>query len=354
MFRYLILGLGLGAATAAGAADDGARAVQHAVDNFVRPAYVSLLANASAQREAMETLCTTPSKADLEMARGRFRMAVETLSATEIIRFGPISEDNRLERQLFWPDRKGAGLRQVQAAIAEKDPSVTDAKVLAGKSVAMQGFGALEFVLFGTGSDELAGKEAAHRCAYGVAIAENLEHIASSVSSNWSSAHGFAETWTEPGNDIYRDEQEALTELLEVFVNGLELVRDVRLNGFLGTEPAGDKARSALFWRSDLTADSLAGNLEALHALFDASQLGDMLPTDMEWLPQSIDFEFKNAARAITALEGKPIADVLADPQMRGKLDYLRVVTTSLSDLIGRQFAGQLGITAGFSSLDGD
>lgn len=354
MLRCLVVVVGLLAVPFTAAAEDDPQVVRRAVDHFVRPAYVNLLAGASTLREAVDTLCTSPSEAGLEMARARFGVAVEALSATEIIRFGPITEHNRLERQLFWPDRKGTGLRQVQAAIASDDTDVTDAKTLAGKSVAMQGFGALEFVLFGTGAEALAGRDAAHRCRYGLAISENLENIAASVSTNWSSAHKFAETWTEPGNDVYRDEQEALTELLEVFVNGLELVRDVRLNGFLGADPAGDKPRSALFWRSGLTVDSLAGNLAAMQALFDASQLADLLPTETQWLPQSIDFEFRNAARVTQALRGKPVADILADPTLRAKLDYLRVVTTSLSDLIGRQMTGQLGITAGFSSLDGD
>lgn len=354
MLRRLAVVLALLAAPFAAAADDDPHVVRRAVDHFVRPAYANLLGDASALRDAVGTLCTSPSEAALKMARARFGVAVEALSAAEIIRFGPITEDNRLERQLFWPDRKGTGLKQVQAAIASDDKDVTDAEALAGKSVAMQGFGALEFVLFGTGAQELGGKDAAHRCRYGLAIAENLEHIAASVSSNWSSAHGYAETWTEPGNDVYRDEREALTELLEVFVNGLELVRDVRLNGFLGTEPSADKPRSALFWRSGLTVDSLAGNLAAMQALFDTSRVADLLPAETQWLPRSIDFEFRNAARVTQALRGKPIADILADPTLRAKLDYLRVVTTSLSDLIGRQVTGQLGITAGFSSLDGD
>ena len=53
----------------------------------------------------------------------------------------------RLERILFWPDRKSIGLKQVQAALAAKDTSITDAGKLKGKSVAVQGLGALEFLL---------------------------------------------------------------------------------------------------------------------------------------------------------------------------------------------------------------
>jgi hypothetical protein len=353
MLRGILLGFALLVAGAGGAHAEQ-QSVRRAVQEYIRPAYVQLLGQTQSLRQDVNALCNRPSMAALDVARGRFRKAAEAFAHIEFIRFGPITEDNRLERMLFWPDRKGTGLKQVQAALASTDPSVASAETLAGKSVAMQGFGALEYVLFGTGAEALAGKDAAHRCAYGAAIADNLEHIAGAVSGSWSGAHGFGQTWIEAGNDLYHDEQESLTELIGVFVNGLEMVRDVRLNGFLGKEPADDKPKSALFWRSGLTADTLEENMSGMREMFDMAQLGESLPPDMQWLPQSIDFEFKNADTAIGAVSGKPIDQVLADAALRGKLDYFRVVTASLSDLFGRQLAGALGITAGFSSLDGD
>ena len=46
--------------------------------------------------------------------------------------------------------------------------------------------------------------------------------------------------------------------------------------------------------------------------------------------------------------------EVLADPERRGKLSYFKLVTTSLSELFGKRLSAELGLTAGFSSLDGD
>ena len=45
---------------------------------------------------------------------------------------------------------------------------------------------------------------------------------------------------------------------------------------------------------------------------------------------------------------------MLADPDKRSKLSYFGLVTSSLSDIFGTQMSGALGLTAGFSSLDGD
>ncbi len=59
-------------------------------------------------------------------------------------------------------------------------------------------------------------------------------------------------------NPLYRSDDEAMTELFNVFVHGLEMIRDVRLNGFLGDAPADDKPKQAIFWRSEATSSRLA------------------------------------------------------------------------------------------------
>jgi predicted lipoprotein len=303
----------------------------------------------------MKTLCAAPSPGNLDAVRQNFRDATDAWSYAEIIRFGPITEDNRLERLLFWPDRKGIGLKQVQAALAEKDAGATDPAQLGTKSVAMQGFGALEFVLFGTDSDTLAAAGEPYRCQYGAAIAGNIAAMVGDVAAEWAKPDGFAKQWANPGpdNPLYQNGGEAVTELLEVFVNGLEMVRDVRLNGFLGEKAEDDKPKQAIYWRSAGTARSLGANMAGMKALFDASHLGDDLSSDAHWIAESIDFEFGNALNAAKVADG-PIADTLADETKRGKLTYFRLVTSSLSELFGTRLAGEFGLTAGFSSLDGD
>ena len=222
-------------------------------------------------------------KAELDAARAEFSATVYAWSSAEIIGFGPIKENNRLERMLFWPDRKSIGLKQVQAALSDKDPTATDPAQLAGKSIAMQGLGALEFVLFGDGADALAGKDDPYRCAYGAAVAGNIETMAGEVSAAWNKPDGFAALWANPGpqNPLYRDGNEAVTELVGVFINELEMVSDVRLKGFLGGKPEADKPKQAIYWRSQNTTTSLAGNLSGIDALFQASKLGDALPPDV-------------------------------------------------------------------------
>jgi len=339
----------------ASANDRATEIVNASVEGFIRPAYAMLAERSGALSDAVSTLCVTPSPANLAAARRSFQGATDAWSYVEVIRFGPVTEDNRLERLLFWPDRKGIGLKQVQAALASQDADAADAAKLPGKSVAMQGFGALEFVLFGTEAETLGAAGGAYRCKYGAAIATNIATISAQVAAAWQKPDGYAAQWASPGPDnrLYQTGSEAVTELLSVFVEGLEMLRDVRINGFLGDEAKSDKPKQAIYWRSDGTTRSFAANLAAMKALFDSSGLERDLGPDARWIAESIRFELGNGIAAANAANG-PIAEALADPDKRGKLVYLRIVTSSLSELFGQRLAEQFGLTSGFSSLDGD
>jgi uncharacterized protein len=342
--------------TCAEIATDVARAhVAALVENFVRPGYQRFDAAARALRGDVETLCAAPSQPALDAAREKFRTLVAAWSSAEVIRVGPVTEKGRLERLLYWPDRKGIGLKQVQAIVAVQDRSAANPVTLQAKSVAVQGLVALEFTLFGTGADQLSAAPASFRCAYAAAIAANIGLIAGDLDREWSDPTGFAAAWKSPGpdNPLYRSGDEAEGDILDTILHGLELVRDVRLGGFLGKDDAPDKSKQALFWRSDATVASLAGNLAALREVFASSEIAASLPADQGWIADSIRFEFGNAISALAAID-KPVAEALADPGLRAKLDYARLVTSSLSELVGNRLAAELGLTAGFSSLDGD
>ena len=221
--------------------------------------------------------------------------------------------------------------------------------------MAVQGLGSLEFLLFGTGSDELA-TGAAFRCGYGEAIAVNLEKIAEAANAAWSDDGGIARLWTSPGpdNPLFRSGDEALSELMDVAIHGLELVRDVRLNGFLAETAEEDRPKQALFWRSHETVPIIRANLHSVGAMLKEADVGEYLPEDKRWIASSIAFEFANADRVLGELGDEPIAEILANPDKRAKLDYVGIVTSGLSDLIGKNLTGEFGLTAGFSSLDGD
>lgn len=326
-----------------------------AVNSVIRPAMANFKNRAGGLDSAMGALCAIPSEPLLAIAAQQFSLAATAFGGVEFVRIGPLMAENRAERLLFFPDRRGIALKQIQALLASADASATDVATLASKSVALQGLGALEYVLFGTGAETLATAEGAFRCRYGEAIARNIREMADQLASDWYRKGGIADhlTYPVPENADYRTETEALEELVGLVSHGLENVRDTRLNPFMAQEGEAAKPKLALFWRSGLTLAMVRANLEGLEKLVSVSGLARAEGVADGTLDNSIGFEFSNAYRALD-LVTLPLDEALADPKQAAALDYLVIVTQSLQSQIGEQLAFALGLSVGFSSLDGD
>tara|TARA_R110000751_G_scaffold307890_1_gene433856 strand:- start:60116 stop:61216 length:1101 start_codon:yes stop_codon:yes gene_type:complete len=329
--------------------------VRNAVTQFIIPAHQEFNAAATQLANTMEGLCATPTTRQLQQARNDFDAIILAWSSISIIRIGPILEDNRLERLLFWPDRRGIGLRQVQALLVSKDPTALEPESLAKKSVATQGLAALEFVLLGAGAETLAQETQSFRCGYGRAISANINRISKDILTEWQAKEGFAAQWQNPDPDHlhFRDSSEALSTLVSLFANGLAYYDTVEMAAFFGETPDNDRSRQALFRRSDNTLSLLQAGFSGFERFYKVSNLASLLPEGSGWIDDAIGFGFHHGGAALDRLSG-PIADILADPPQRSKLAYVRTVVRGLGDNFGMDMTGALGLTSNFSSLDGD
>lgn len=326
-----------------------------AVDDFIRPGYRDFHKHAGTLAQEMDALCGNPSEAALAEARNAFASAAKAWATIEIVRTGPAIEENRFERILFYPDRKSTGLKQVQGLLAKPDEGVTAPHGLSGKSVAIQGFGALEFVLVGTGSEELAEAPANFRCHYGRAVAHNINEVAAELEQLWDDPDGVQQDWKEPGpdNPLFRTHQEALTALLGVLVHGAEMVRDQRIETFYKGEDSATFPKQAIFWRSGNTWTMVEGNLQGLRDLLHVSDMVTLLPEDQTSIVASADFVLKSMLRISTEMNSD-IEAAVADETQRQKLDFLLLNGRDLISRLNDQYGGAIGLTSGFSFSDGD
>ncbi|MGV8954187.1 MAG: imelysin family protein [Cypionkella sp.] len=326
-----------------------------AVNNYIRPAMADFGAKADALSAAVVQLCAIPSKANLAIVDAAFGDTAMAFARIEAIRVGPIMEENRAERLLFWPDRKGIALKQVQAILAGEDESATDSATLRAKSVAVQGLTALEFVLYGTGYEALETADGAFRCRYGLAIARSVAGIASEMIAAWDDVDGIALHLTKPSAEFtdYRTPVEAQEELVGILSHGIEAVRDTRLNPFLAKGDVAAKPKLALFWRSGLTVKMLRANVDGLASLFELSGIAGGVPSDKADLPVAIAAEFAKADAALD-LVTDPVETAVTDPVQAQALADVVTATQQLGVLIGEQLSAALGLSVGFSSLDGD
>jgi len=337
---------------AAAATSDIAR---NAVNGFIIPAYERFAGEAQIGEALFDALCAVPDAPNLQMVQDQFRAIVIAWSRVEAVRFGPILQDNRLERILFWPDRRSRGLRQVQGVLATKDETATSLESLQQKSVALQGLGALEYVLFGTGYEELATADGAFRCSYGRTITQALAAIGEATAEDWLDPDGTARHLIDPSPewDDYRTETEVLQELVGIWVHGAELIRDTRILPFFKETVEDTDYRSALFWRSDMTIPSMRANVAGLRDLFIVSGLSDALEEGNRWAGGSFLFEMQNFDRTAGEID-LPISEAVTDTDGRAKINYLFILTRSLQNLAVEQIAFELGLNVGFSALDGD
>ncbi|RYG35303.1 MAG: hypothetical protein EON93_06760, partial [Burkholderiales bacterium] len=132
----------------------GPRSVVTAIiEKQVIPDNNAFAAAAQKQQESINSLCKSPSADGLQDARESFRSLALSWSRIEWLNFGPAREGNRRETLFFWPDNRGRGLRQIEELAVSTNAAEFEGAAFAGKSVAVKGMPALEYVLFGQGSD---------------------------------------------------------------------------------------------------------------------------------------------------------------------------------------------------------
>jgi predicted lipoprotein len=355
--RALLLALPLlsGLAAPLGAEEPGQRFLEESLERVILPGYERLVEAADREAAAAKALCAEPGATALDQARSGFAGLLEAYSRVELFRFGPAREDYRLERLLFWPDRRGRGLKQVQGILAERDESALTVESLREKSVAAQGLLALEYLLYGSGSAALADGEA-FRCAYAAAAAGAIQTTATDILAEWRDEEGFARVLTEPGaeNPLFKNDEEALQELLQAAREQLEILRDQKLEPALGEAFEEANHRRAPFWRSGLALGAMAANIEGVEALLSESALLPLLPEEESYAANSLAFELLQAREALEGQAGRPLEEALADADAYDQLAYARFPLGGAMDVLGETLPEALGLTMGFNSLDGD
>jgi uncharacterized protein len=344
-------------APAAHAEADHQKVARDAVSKVIQPGYHDLAEAAKNLKKKTDTLCAAPSEPGFAATKEAFAAAVARWSRVEIFRFGPANHKHRFERLFFWPDPKGIGLRQAQRALIQKDESVTAEKTLGEKSVALQGLPALEYLLYGNGAEGLsnAGDTGAFRCRFAAAIAANMATITEDLKEAWGDDAPFTKAFLDPGpNDpLYRSRGDVTLELYKAFSGGIELVRDQKLGKPLGETAELARPRLAAFWRSDLTFPNMAGNLEAVHALFVDGGFADIVASVSPGVEKSVLFDLDRVTKILGA-ESKPMAEAVSEPASRNKLEALRIALKSARDTASAMIAEGADLSFGFNALDGD
>jgi predicted lipoprotein len=320
-----------------------AEMVQSAIDGHIIPRIAQLHDVTVHLADAVKSYCADPAagaeaKTKVEES---FRRTVTAWGDIDFVRFGPISEASRLERFYFWPDPRGTTERQLQALLAKRDAAVLEPSALKAQSVAVQGLGALEFLLFSE-TKPIGGAD----------VASNLEGIAGEVETGWIAPQGWRTKMLTPGSDnpIYKDASETAREVVKALLTGLQITQDrnalPRLQAALAKPP---KKIRLPFERSGMSDRYLGQELASLAAYFDATGLLAFVPPEKPWMKAFIPRAFE------TVVADAPLlSQAESEDDKITRLRKMRFSISGLRQIVSRELAPAADIVLGFNELDGD
>jgi predicted lipoprotein len=324
------------------------------VDQFVIPAYRALVQATDTQEKAWTAFAAKRESGDFQSLRTAYNAAADAWASAQIIKTGPITLFLRYDRFAYWPEARNATQRALDQLLNSKNPKDLATESLAHDSVAGQGLTALERLLYDGDNPAAAlkapGRDGQWRAQVGVGIAHNLNAIAHDVLADWTAPDGVraAIAANKGWKSLFADAAEAARLLLTDLVAGFKLMHDVKLLPVLGANAEVAKPKSAEAWRSGRSQRDLKLNLGAAQAMEKVFAVGATAPHRAK-----LDQLFTNAAKAVDAMPAD-IGEAAADSKRRGRVDVGRQAIKAVQMEIAATLPGDVGVTLGFNSLDGD
>lgn len=316
-------------------AADLAALVDEAVETQVLPGFRTLADETAELAEVAQDHCD-PGDPQLEAAWGD---AFDAWIRVSHLRFGPTETGDRAFGLAFWPDSRGMTPKALRGLVSAEDPVIDSLDGFATVSIAARGFYAMEFLLYDpafAGAEDASG----YRCRLVGRMAGDIAETTAAIRDDWE--NGYAELMRHPGNETYRDTEEAARQLFTALVTGLEFTEETRMGRPMGTferpRPARAEAR-----RSERSLHHVVLSLEGTRGLAMVLSEND---------PQ-IAAAYGHALERASKLDDPAFAGT-GNPMGRLRVEVLQQAVGEIRDLLGTEVGPRLGIAAGFNSMDGD
>lgn len=343
--------------------DDYRRLNQAIVANHIVPRYQAFATAADTLASEADRACASRPVASLAPLQDAFVTAMDAWQSVQHIRFGPVEFFSRGSRISFWPDPRNTIGRQVEELLAKRDAAALAPETFAKGSVAVQGFPALELLLYGEGAAaklRASGADADYRCAVIKAITHNLQTMAHDLHDEWTGGDDPYAKLVDRADDVrFRHPSDGTIELFKSLYTAIELVADHKLARPLGASPQAARPRLAESWRAKRSLDNIRRDLAAAQAMY----LGDNGSGGISAFvggvagDAALDALLRRAfAQTLATANGisVPLEDGVAAAQHRPAFDKLAREAKALKTLLVQRLAPALNVPVGFNSLDGD
>ncbi|WAM52856.1 imelysin family protein [Vreelandella venusta] len=297
------------------------------------------LSHASGRLEASATrFCQAPDESLKQRLESDWLGAYQAWQAVRFVQFGPIEQNSRGWQLQFWPDRKNLVGSKVEGWLrADTTPTAED---IASDSVAIQGFPAIEYLLYDNAmSDRPLGEPA--MCGLLQAISTHLVDTSSALERDWQ-AFGMH----------YRDTPRYTETTLANAIQAIETLEQKRLGEPMGLQGAPANRYLAEAWRSGNSIRLVESTLEGLRTGFLPGLSTLLREADAVPLAETFRDQLdKTLAKASDLPSGLTTS---LDDQAFRDLQSLYLNIGQLNYLLGTEIAAELGLVRGFNSSDGD
>lgn len=304
--------------------------------------YQALATSSADLARAAQDYCKAPqpeAKAALETSR---RAAFMDWQRVRFIDFGPIEQNSLAWQFQFWPDTKNLVGKKTRTWLSgDRTP---DRAAVKADSVAVQGFPALEYLLFDEQPSKLE-KALPHpqACSLLVAIAQHIAGNAQQLSNDWSRF-----------GQHYVGEPRYAEDTVLAAMHGLEQMKGRRLAAPMGADGKGRRnPYLADAWRSGQSLAAIHASLEGLQALFlpglQARLENEQQAQLYDQFARQLDSTLERFADMPSSLKSS-----LTDESDYRQLQLLLISVERLNTILSEQIAPELGVVKGFNSSDGD
>ena len=339
------------------------------IERHVVPGYRKL-ASATVELDRQgRAFCMSPSAAGLKDLRQGYHRAMDAWMANQHIRFGPVEMFMRYHRYQLWPDKHNTGAKHMRRMLAEKDSQRLQPDNFRHASVALQGFTALERVLFRKNNKDKelsvfgSHDKPGYDCQVVMAISHNLATMSEELVKEWSGKRTpFQKMFNTDersminakGEDSLSTSREVAARFLNQLHTQLEAIVDMKLGRPLDTSAAKAKPRRAESWRSRRSLQNIVLNLQA-SASFYVTGFSSRVSREKDGaeIDRRIRQGFSRAIAQAKAIK-QPMYEIVRDPTQRPQLEQLRQTIRELKGLMSGNLSQILNLPQAFNSLDGD
>ena len=321
-------------------------------DDQVIPAYSQFAEAAADLARKGEAFCSDLSQDTLAEFQASFHTSMDAWQQVQHIQFGPVTYFNWNFRLHYWPDENGTGARQLDAIIAEANEEVLDSERFARESVGVQGFPALERLLFQEDSQQQLSSNP-FRCSVAQTIAVNISDMAAGIHMRW--VDEFRETVANADErGFFESAEDATIDFMKAQVEPIRRIQQQKIEEVLGESAGRERVRRAESWRSNRSLRNIRLNVKALENLFNGSESTEYQLNNVLYA-EDVDTINANFSELDATLASLPdsMSEVMESDSGREQLLDLAAKLDALYESLEAALKNT-DLYLGFNSLDGD